>query len=298
MTEKSKYIRFDWAIKRILRDKANAEVLEGLMTVLIGQPMKIVEILESEANVDARDDKYNRVDVKAQTSKGEYVIVEVQLTKQANFFQRILFGTSRAVTEQIGIGEDYDVIKKIYSINILYFDFGSGDDYAYHGQTLFHGMNDKESVLQFNSENEKEYMKKTTAVRVTPPEEVFPEFFLLRVNQFNEVAKTPIEEWMAYLKDGIIRDDTSTPGLQAARKKLAYMSMSATERHAYDEYMVSVFTAKDMLATAIAEGFAEGMEKGMEKGMAEVARRMKSKGMPLETIAEMTGLSIEIITGL
>mgnify|MGYP007056224227 FL=1 len=31
-----KYIRFDWAIKRILRDKANFGVLEGLMTVLIG----------------------------------------------------------------------------------------------------------------------------------------------------------------------------------------------------------------------------------------------------------------------
>ena len=32
MKEQSKYVRFDWAIKRILRDKANSEVLEGLVT--------------------------------------------------------------------------------------------------------------------------------------------------------------------------------------------------------------------------------------------------------------------------
>jgi hypothetical protein len=65
MTEESKYIRFDWAIKRILRDKANKEVLEGLIHVLIGQPVTITEILESENNKDRLEDKGNRVDVKA-----------------------------------------------------------------------------------------------------------------------------------------------------------------------------------------------------------------------------------------
>ena len=98
MTENSKYVRFDWAIKRILRDKANKEVLEGLITVLLGEPLTVTEILESEGNQDAREDKTNRVDVKAKTSKGEYVIVEVQLTKERDFFQRILFGTATAVS--------------------------------------------------------------------------------------------------------------------------------------------------------------------------------------------------------
>ena len=69
-----KYIRFDWAIKRILRDKANFGVLEGLMTVLLGEPIKIMEILESESNRDSHEDKSNRVDVKAKTSEGEIII--------------------------------------------------------------------------------------------------------------------------------------------------------------------------------------------------------------------------------
>ena len=36
---------------------------------------------------------------KARTSKGEYIIVEVQLTKERDFFQRILFGTAKSITD-------------------------------------------------------------------------------------------------------------------------------------------------------------------------------------------------------
>ncbi|MBQ6956640.1 MAG: PD-(D/E)XK nuclease family transposase, partial [Bacteroidales bacterium] len=86
-----KYIRFDWAAKRMLRDKANFDVLEGLMTVLIGEQVKIEEILESEGNQNAADDKYNRVDVMARNSKGEFIIVEVQLSREAHFIERMLY---------------------------------------------------------------------------------------------------------------------------------------------------------------------------------------------------------------
>ena len=301
MTDKSRYVRFDWAIKRILRDKANKEVLEGLITVLLNEQITITEILESEGNQDAREDKMNRVDVKAKTLKGEYIIVEVQLTKESDFFQRILFGTAKSITDQISIGQDYGVIRKIYSINILYFDFGCGDDYAYHGVTTFTGMTKTDSVLRFNNEKEKRYINETTK-HVALPDEVFPEYFLLIVNHFNEVAKTPIEEWMEYLKDAVIRDDTTTPGLQAAREKLAYMSMNEKERRAYEDYMISVHAAKDAWDTLKNEGYAEGYEEGMEEGMEENkrenARRMKADGMPAELIAKYTGLSIETVNSL
>ncbi len=337
MTGKSKYVRFDWAIKRILRDKANKEVLEGLITVLLGDPIKITEILESEGNQDAREDKTNRVDVKAKTSAGELIIVEVQLTKERDFFQRILFGTAKNITDQIGIGMDYAVIKKIYSINILYFDFGRGDDYAYHGMTTFTGMTKKDSVLSYKSANEECYIAQSTR-RVTFPDEVFPEYFLLIVDKFNEVARTPIEEWMRYLKDAVISDDTTAPGLQAAREKLAYMSMTEKERRAYTDYMVSVHAARDAWDTSIDEAKAKGHEEGLaigreeglaagreeglaagreeglaigreeglaagrEEGLAQAninnARRMKQKGFSVEDISDITGLTHDEIEQL
>ena len=305
MSDKREYIRFDWAIKRILRDKANKDVLEGLIQVLIKEPVTITEILESASNKDRREDKGNRVDVKAMTGKGEIIIVEVQLTKERDFFQRILFGSVTAINDQIGTGQDYEVIKKVYSVNILYFNFGSGDDYAFHGVTTFRGMTNENAVLEFNNKNERKYMDSERR-RITSPDEVFPEYFLLIVNRFNEVARTPIEEWMAYLKDGAIREDTTVPGLQEARRKLEYMSMTDEERREYRDYMVSVHAAKDAIETAKNDGFsegrvkgrAEGIEEGQHKEKAETVRRLSQMGLTLEQIAQGTNLTIEEVTAI
>lgn len=76
MEQKDKYIRFDWAIKRLLRNKANFGVLEGFLTVLLGEKIQIMEILESEGNQQREDDKFNRVDIKARNSKDEIILVE------------------------------------------------------------------------------------------------------------------------------------------------------------------------------------------------------------------------------
>jgi len=345
ISKNSAYVRFDWAIKRILRDSANKKVLEGLISVLVKKPVTIIEIIESGSNKIRKEDKSNCVDVKAKMEDGEIVIVEVQLSREVDFFQRILFGTATAINDQIEMGQDYEVIKKIYSINILYFDFGKGDDYAYHGYMDFHGMTKPGSVLTFPTESEQKYIREN-AKRFIPPEEVLPEIFLLIVNKFNEVARTPIEEWMAYLKDGIISDDTQDPGLQEARRKLDFMKMTREEQRAYRDYMVSVYSTQDAFETARSEGYAEGMEQGMEQGMkqgmeqgmkqgmeqgmeqgmkqgmkqgmeqgmkqgmkqgmeqgekkreTEIARGMKSDGLPVATISKYTGLSAEEIAAL
>ena len=162
-------------------------------------------------------------------------------------------------------------------------------------------MTKKDSVLQLKTPSEEKYISESTK-RMTMPEEVFPEYFLLLVSHFNEMARTPIEEWMEYLKDGAIRDDTTTPGLQAARKKLAIMSMTEKERREYRDFMVSVHAAKDnwdtMRDEARAEGLAEGRAEGERNKAMETARRMKAKGYPLEDIAEISGLTVEAINRL
>ena len=188
MEVNNKYIRFDWAVKRMLRDKANFAVLEGLITVLTGEVVKIEELLESEGNQETASDKFNRVDIKAKNDKGEIIIVEVQLTRQLYFLQRMLYGVSKAITEHIEIGNKYDKVKKVYSINILYFDLGKGSDYLYHGKTVFTGVHTNDR-LEVNT-------KEADELRMRVPEDIFPEYYIIRVNEFNSVATTPIEEWL------------------------------------------------------------------------------------------------------
>ena len=134
------YIRFDWAMKRLLRNKANFGVLEGLLTTLLDEKITISQLLESESNQEDEFDKYNRVDLLALDSKGELILIEVQNNNEYAYFQRMLFGVSKLVTEYINRGEGYENVRKVYSVNIVYFSLGHGKDIVYHGKTEFRGI--------------------------------------------------------------------------------------------------------------------------------------------------------------
>ena len=287
MTElRDRYIRFDWAIKRLLRQKANFGVLEGFLTVFLNEPIKIVDILESEGNQQQADDKFNRVDIKAKNNKGEIIIVEIQNTSELYYLERVLYGVAKAITEHINLGNTYKEVKKVYSISILYFDLGKGSDYIYVGQNNFVGLHTQDHLIISTKE-------KDTIVRKSPSE-IFPTYILVRVNEFNKVAKSPLEEWVEYLKNGVISPDTQAPGLQEAREKLKYYSMSDAERYAYDEHINAIMIQNDVLGNAR----LEGMEAGRTKEKNDIARKMLANGLSIEQIALITGLTEQEIKGL
>lgn len=282
-----KYVRFDWAIKRLLRQKANFDVLEGFLTVFLGEKVTILEILESESNQLSAEDKFNRVDIKARNSKDEIIIIEIQNTRELYYLERILYGVAKAITEHISLGETYYKVKKIYSISVLYFDIGKGNDYLYYGQNHFVGVHTGDH-LQVN-------VKERDAIVSRMPAEIFPEYVLIRVNEFDKVAVTPLEEWMKYLKDGTIRPDTTAPGLSEAREKLKYFSMPPKERMAYDEHLSAVMIQNDVPDSAKLEGKIEGRAEGRAEGRDEerfsIARNMKQLGIPVDVIVKSTGLT-------
>ncbi|MDD2953598.1 MAG: Rpn family recombination-promoting nuclease/putative transposase [Parabacteroides sp.] len=278
-----RYIRFDWAIKRLLRQKANFGVLEGFLTVFLGEKITIEEILESEGNQQEADDKFNRVDIKAKNTKGDIILIEIQNTRELYYLERVLYGVAKAVTEHLHLGQDYSGVKKVYSISILYFDIGVGSDYLYHGQNQFVGVHTQDH-LQVNTKEKGAIVKRF-------PSEIFPEYILVRVNEFDKVAVTPLEEWVTYLKDGTISSGTTAPGLGEAREKLRYYSMSPEERYAYDEHLNAIMIQRDVLSAAK----LEGLEEGRIKQNKENARSMKALGLSPEMIRQVTGLSLEEI---
>ena len=286
MEVNNKYIRFDWAVKRMLRDKANFAVLEGLITVLTGEVVKIEELFEGVGSRDLADDKFNRVDIKAKNVKGEIILVEMRITRELYYRQRIVLGIPKALTEHNEFDLMYENAKKVYSINILYFDLGKGSDYLYHGKTVFTGVHTNDR-LEVNT-------KEADELRMRVPEDIFPEYYIIRVNEFNSVATTPIEEWLDYLKNNRIKDDTSTPGLKEARQKLLYMTMSDKERRAYDAHMDDIMVKNDVLDTAKREGRAEGRAEGIML----TAKNLKSMGFSISDIMNATGLSEDDIMKL
>ena len=115
------YIHFDWAMKRLLRDKANYVVLEGFLSTLLKEDIRINKFLESEGNQNDSVDKFNRVDMLAEDTNGELLIIEIQNNRELDYFHRMLYGVSKAITDYIGLGDAYSNIRKVYSINIVYF---------------------------------------------------------------------------------------------------------------------------------------------------------------------------------
>ena len=211
-------------------------------------------------------------------------------------------GVAKAITEHISLGQRYSNVKKVYSINILYFDLGKGSDYLYHGINTFKGVHTGDT-LQIN-------VKENNVIKMKTPEEVFPEYYLIRVNEFNDVATTPIEEWLDYLKNGRIKDDTVTPGLAEAREKLQYMQMNRADQLAYERHLDALAVQSDAFDAARVEGHAEGLEigrlegraQGLAEGRAEgfltTAKNLKQMGLTVSDIIKATGLNSEEIEKL
>ena len=299
---RNRYIRFDWAAKYMLRNKADFVIFEGLISTLVNEKVTIVELLESESNKESRNDKFNRVDIKAKNSKGEIILVEIQQTRELDYLQRMLYGVAKAVTEHIGSGQTYEHVKKVYSINILYFELGQGADYLYHGQTTLRGVH-TDDTLQLTAYERDD-------LQVLEPKDVFPEYYVIRVNEFDKLAVTPLEEWMQYLKDEYIKPDTTVPGLREARERLEYLRMSPEEQREYDYYIDTLVRDTDVVKTKILEAEIKGRKEGEAKGRAEGeakgraeerlinARSLKKNGVPLDVIVKSLGLSAEEIEAL
>ena len=122
------------------------------------------------------------------------------------------------------------------------------------------------------------------------------------MNDFNQVAKSPLEEWICYLNTGDIPDSATAPGLEEARERLKLDKMTKTELEAYYRHLDNIVILRDNIFTERAEGRAEGLEEGLAKGREEekkeMARNMKSLNIPLDTISQITGLEIEKIRDL
>ena len=320
--EKDKYIRFDWAMKRLLRDKANFGVLEGLLTTLLEEPVRIKKLLESESNQEDEDNKQNRVDLLAENDKNELFLIEIQNNTEFAYFQRMLFGTSKLVTEYINRGQGYDHVRKIYSVNIVYFNLGNGTDVVYHGKTEFRGIHNGELLNLSPFQRQK--------FKVDAVSDLYPEYYILKVNDFDKWSKVPLEQWIYFLNTGDIPADATAPGLKEAREKLRIEHMSKSELAAYYHHLDNVVILRDNIITARGEGKiegyaegreegrkegreegrAEGREEGREEGRAEgraegekekalaIARNMKSASMPTDMIVQMTGLSADEIATL
>ena len=291
-------VSFDWAMKNILRDKANFDVLEGFLSALLEEEIRVVALLESEANQEHATDKFNRVDLLVQDAAGTAFIIEVQYSYATHYLKRLLFGTAKLITEQMEVGDEYSNVKKVISISLLYFPLGEAvetTDYVYHGTTQFTGLHSGKSLAVRQDTLQREKQTATTAypqqLMRREKQNIFPEYYLIEVERFPDVVKNALDEWIYFFKHSEIPDEFRAKNIQAARNKLNLMKMSEADRRAYERFWLARASYQDEIASAKTQGREEGREEGREAERDETARKMKAKGLDLALIAEISGLS-------
>ena len=283
-------VRFDWFIKYMFRDKSDFEILEGFLSELLKEDIKILEILESESNQSKKKEKFNRVDIMIKNSKDERIIVEVQNNEEYDYLQRILFGTCKTITENIEKGQPYIFVKKVISVSVVYFQAGQGDDYIYHGFTQFRGIH-KNDELELSEEQQKLFSK-------LKPQDLYPEYYLIKAGDFNEDnVNDTLDEWVYFLKTGNVKDNFKAQGLDKAKQKLEVAKLSARKRAAYERDTQHLHSEASWAETQLKKE-QDLIAKVRLDNAIEVAKAMKANNEPTEKTMQYTGLSKEQIERL
>ena len=275
-------IKFDWAVKRLLRNKTNFGILEGFLSELIGEDIKIDSILESESNQESKYEKFNKVDLLVKNSKGELIIIEVQNNREHDYLLRILFGTSKLLVENMNVGMAYSEIKKVISVNIVYFDLGQGDDYVYHGTTTFIGLN-KKDTLKLSDDQQLLYKTETIS-------KIYPEYYVIKVNQFNDIATNTLDQWIYFLKKDEIKDEFNAKGLKQAKKELDILKLNEAERKEYERYVEQERYEESLIVSNYRVGELNKAH--------DIAKKLILSGVDIDIIITSTGLTKEEIQKL
>jgi predicted transposase/invertase (TIGR01784 family) len=276
-------VRFDWFIKYMFRDKSDFDILEGFLSELLKDSIQILEILESEGNQTKKKDKFNRVDVMIKNSKGELMIVEVQNNEEYDYLQRILYGTSKTIVENIKKGQPYSFVKKVISISVVYFKVGQGDDYIYHGTTAFRGIHKHDELVLSQAQ--------IALFGKQKPQELYPEYYLIKAGDFNEDAiNDTLDEWVYFLKTGNVKENFKAQGIDKAKQKLEVAKLSPRKRAAYERGTQHLHSEASWAETQLKKE-QDAIAKGEIKRAIEVAEKAIAKGYPTQDVVEISGLS-------
>ncbi len=201
----------------------------------------------------------------------------------------------KLITQYLQKGKGYSKVKKVYSINIVYFEIGQGGDYVYHGKTEFKGLH-KNDILAPSEFQKDEF-------NIQAISDIYPEYYILRINQFNDIAKNTLDEWIYFLKNEEIESDFKAKGLDEAKSTLNVLKLKPEERAKYEREVENQKYKESLLYTAEVKGLKRGREEGLEEGLKkgikngekkaqiEIAKNALSEGVDIKTIELITGLS-------
>jgi predicted transposase/invertase (TIGR01784 family) len=271
----------DYLFLKIMGEKGDEEQLCAFLNAVLGRKgpdaLESVEIIENKRiNAVVAGDKSSILDVRARTSAGELADIEVQLRNMGNMDRRSLFYWSLEFSRGLEAGQDYRETPDVIAINIVNYEFLPQVP-VFH--TSFHIWEDRYREVLL-----------TEALEIH-----FIEMVKFRREREKDLEHDPLQRWLTWfdresphgLVEEVIKMDA---GIQKAEKKLTYVSQ--------DKEALRAYQMRELALSDWTSGLNYAREKGIQEGMLKAAANLKRRGLPIDQIAEDTGLSVEDIANL
>ncbi|EMN25356.1 hypothetical protein LEP1GSC065_2301 [Leptospira kirschneri serovar Sokoine str. RM1] len=236
-----------------------------------------IKILNPELVGSSPNDKRSYLDIRAQDEDGKIFHVEIQVAHQSSFVKRSLYYLSGLIRDQLNRGSMYSDLKPVYQINIVDFDLIPSENF--HSKFKFREESNPDIIL--TDDVEIHFLELCKFVKKDVRElRNNLEIWLYVLKHTSELE----EEEMRILVD-------KTPDLSKAFTILEQYSNDPQKRNELEAKLKSDRDYAYDLAARFEAGELQGIEKGAEKEKLKSARKMLQKGMDVDMILEITGLS-------
>lgn len=265
-------------------------LLNALLPLRADEEVIEVEYLPAELVPDNPLRKNSIVDVRCVDAVGRQFIVEMQMVWSPEFLQRVLFNSAKAYVRQLDKGFDYSLLKSVYSLNLVNDIFEPQLPEYYHYFKLVHEEHTEKVIDGLHL--------------------VFVELPKFTPHSMSEKKMQVL--WLRYLteiNDGTEKIPQELLDNAETGKAISVLETSSyndAQLASYDKFWDTISIEKTLYNSGERkgreEGLMEGEAVGMEKGRAEEKRKiasgMKQAGIPLETIAIITGLPLEEVKSI
>lgn len=275
--------RNDFIFKRIFGSESNKDVLLAFLNSTFLEagepPLTEIILMNPYTDKDAPTDKQSILDIKAKTTEGKLINIEIQLFNPYHMEKRTLFYWSNMYYHQIKEGGNYSELKKCVTINILNYPCLPNDRY----HNVFH-LREDHTLIPLTDDIEVHVME------------------LPKLDQHPIPVGGGLGNWLLFLR-GVEPEQwevltVNEPMLKKAMTTLEFLSQDAQIRMEYEARVKFLRDEASRTEGAKAEGRAEGIAIGEAKGKEDMARGLLALGVDISVIAKASGLSEQEIKDL
>ena len=275
----------DLTFKRVFGEHPDLvkSLLNALLPLTDTEEIIDIEYLPIEIVPDNPLRKNSIVDVRCRDNAGRQFIVEMQMVWSPEFQQRVLFNASKAYARQIGVGEKYELLQPVYSLNLVNQIFEPDLEGFYHYFQLVHSEHTEKVIeglhlifVELPKFNPNTYSARKMQV-----------LWLRYLTEINEQTREVPEELL------------SNPEVKKAVTALEESAFTEAQLLGYEKFWDIISVEKTLYSSGMRKGMKDGVEVGREVGReeekSEIARKMKSDGLPIDIISKYTELPVEEI---